>query len=105
MSIMFEESPDLESVSNLENDEFVGSFNSTFGDIDFNSLGIDPQTSTEAKPGSEEKVLMLAARYAAGLPLWNHEDCYDHAPTDLFDHDDQDDDEFEYIEIADGVEM
>ncbi len=24
--------------------------------------------------------MMLAARYAAGLPLWHHDDCYDHGP-------------------------
>lgn len=50
-------------------------------DIDFAALGIDPNAPTEAKPGSEQKVLMLAARYAAGLPLWHNEDRYDHAPA------------------------
>ncbi|MEZ6048261.1 MAG: hypothetical protein R3C11_22340 [Planctomycetaceae bacterium] len=54
-------------------------------DIDFDSLGIDPLAPTEAKPGSEEKVLMLAARYAAGLPLWHNSDCYDHGPGGLMD--------------------
>ncbi len=49
-------------------------------DIDFVALGIDPNAPTEAKPGSEQKVLMLAARYAAGLPLWHGEDRYDHGP-------------------------
>jgi hypothetical protein len=51
-----------------------------FEEIDFNSLGIDPGGPTVAKPGSEEKVLMLAARYAAGVPLWHENDCYDHSP-------------------------
>lgn len=51
-----------------------------FDDIDFESLGIDPAKPTPAKPGSEEKVLMLAARYAAGVPLWHDRDCYDHGP-------------------------
>lgn len=46
----------------------------------YQAMGIDPETPTAAKPGSEEKVIMLAARYAAGLPLWHHEDCYDHGP-------------------------
>ena len=41
---------------------------------------LKPQTPTEAKPGSEEKVRMLAARYAAGVSLWHNEDCYDHGP-------------------------
>ena len=43
-------------------------------------MGINPDEATQAKPGSEQKVLMLAARYAAGLPLWNNSDCYDHGP-------------------------
>jgi hypothetical protein len=51
-----------------------------FEEIDFESLGIDPGAPTVAKPGSEEKVLMLAARYAAGVPLWHERDCYDHSP-------------------------
>ncbi|MDA1018010.1 MAG: hypothetical protein O3A00_26575 [Planctomycetota bacterium] len=63
----------------FEFDAFLGS--AVFDEIDFDRLGIDPQKPTEARPGTEDKVLMLAARYAAGLPLWNHEDCYDHAPT------------------------
>jgi len=46
----------------------------------YQAMGIDPETPTGAKPGSEEKVIMLAARYAAGLPLWHNEDCYDHGP-------------------------
>jgi hypothetical protein len=54
-----------------------------FEDVDFESLGIDPKSPTAAKPGSEEKVLMLAARYAAGVPLWHNEDCYDHGPGEL----------------------
>ena len=35
------------------------------------------------RPGSEEKVTMLAARYAAGLPLWHNDDCYDHGPGSI----------------------
>jgi len=54
-----------------------------FEEIDFDSLGIDPGGPTVAKPGSEEKVLMLAARYAAGVPLWHENDCYDHSPGAL----------------------
>jgi hypothetical protein len=55
----------------------------SFEDIDFEALGIDPGAPTAAKPGSEEKVLMLAARYAAGVPLWHDRDCYDHGPGEL----------------------
>lgn len=51
-----------------------------YPEIDYEALGIKPSSPTEAKPGSEEKVCMLAARYAAGLPLWHNEDCVDHGP-------------------------
>jgi hypothetical protein len=61
-------------------DGFDGEYGEFFDDLDFAALGVDPKTPTEAKPGSEDKVLMLAARYAAGLPLWHNEDCYDHGP-------------------------
>lgn len=50
---------------------------------DFVALGIDPYRPTRSKPGSEAKVLMLSARYAAGLPLWHNEDCYEHGPREL----------------------
>ncbi|MFP6765278.1 MAG: hypothetical protein VB858_16740 [Planctomycetaceae bacterium] len=43
-------------------------------------IDTNPDEPTEAKPGSEEKVVMLAARYAAGLPLWHNHDCVDHGP-------------------------
>ena len=49
---------------------------------DFVAMGIDPIRPTEARPGSEQKVLMLSARYAAGLPLWHDSDCYDHGPRE-----------------------
>ena len=49
-------------------------------EADFLAMGIDPARPTEAKPGSEDKVLVLAARYAAGLPLWHTDDRCDHAP-------------------------
>lgn len=59
-----------------------GDEETSFEDIDFEALGIDPTKPTTAKPGSEEKVLMLAARYAAGVPLWHDKDCYDHGPAE-----------------------
>lgn len=49
---------------------------------DFSAMGIDPLSPTGAKPGSEEKVRVLAARYAAGVPLWNDADNLDHGPVD-----------------------
>ena len=48
--------------------------------MDPEAPGIDPTTATVARPGTEGKVLMLGARYAAGEPLWHGGDCYHHAP-------------------------
>jgi hypothetical protein len=45
---------------------------------EFVSAGLDPSNSTAARPGTEEKVLMLSARYAAGVALWNSHDRRDH---------------------------
>jgi hypothetical protein len=61
-------------------DVFSSEYSGDFEEIDFEALGIDPSSPTAAKPGTEEKVLMLAARYAAGVPLWHGSDCYDHGP-------------------------
>ncbi len=70
---------------------------------EFLSQGIDPVSPTYAKPGSEEKVLVLSARYAAGMPLWHNGDCYDHGPgaaAGLFGEDPElGDDELEEVEI------
>lgn len=52
----------------------------TFDLEEFKAMGINPFKATPARPGSDEKVLMLSARYAAGLPLWHDSDCYDHGP-------------------------
>ena len=54
-----------------------------YEEVDFTTVGVDPALPTKAKPGSEEKVLMLSARYAAGLPLWHNSDCMDHGPSRL----------------------
>jgi hypothetical protein len=64
--------------TDFADDEYIE--DGDFADIDFESLGINPHGPTTAKPGSPEKVMMLAARYAAGQPLWHNEDCYDHGP-------------------------
>ncbi len=50
-------------------------------EIVFDFTGVDPLHPTPAKPGSIDKVKMLAARYAAGVPLWHESDCYDHGPV------------------------
>lgn len=57
-----------------------GAFDAEFEEEDYRAIGIVPESPTGAKPGSEQKVLTLAARYAAGLPLWHSNDCYDHGP-------------------------
>jgi len=60
------------------------SFEHADGEFEAESFeGVDPLAPTSAKPGSDEKVKMLAARYAAGVPLWHNSDCYDHGPADL----------------------
>ena len=74
------ESEELEYTGSADSTEFGTEYTGDFEEIDFDSLGIDPGAPTTAKPGTEEKVLMLAARYAAGVPLWHNEDCYDHGP-------------------------
>lgn len=63
-----------------EHDGYDPNFDALFGEEEYREMGINPDDATQAKPGSEQKVLMLAARYAAGLPLWNNSDCYDHGP-------------------------
>lgn len=42
----------------------------------------DPSQPTTARPGSEEKVRTLAARYASGLPLWHPQDNDEHGPPE-----------------------
>lgn len=50
----------------------------TCTDEDVESMHIDPDKPTKAKPGSEEKVLLLEERYQRGLSLWNYGDVVDH---------------------------
>jgi hypothetical protein len=52
------------------------------GDWDFEptSEQRDPFDATEAMPGTEEKLVVLAARVQQGLPLWH--------PSDRRDYDD-----------------
>ena len=79
-----EENFDLDSVIGTDQGEEDGGYGSEeveyYTEAEFRARGIDPLRPTAAKPGSEAKVLMLAARYAAGLPLWHDRDCYDHGP-------------------------
>lgn len=71
---------DLDSVTGTQDESFITGFEGFFQKADFIKLGLNPIKPTDAKPGSVDKVLMLAARYAAGLPLWHDSDCYDHGP-------------------------
>lgn len=64
-----------------------GGYDAFFEEMDYEALDVDPQIPTDAKPGSDDKVLMLTARYAAGLPLWHNSDRYDHGPSDEVDLD------------------
>jgi hypothetical protein len=58
---------------------------------DFNASSIDPTKSTKASPATAGKVLMLSARYAAGLSLWDAGDRRDYGPEarDLMGADDE----------------
>lgn len=92
----------LESLSDIEGYEFLSDLDAGFEE-ELKSLGVDPSSPTAAKPGSEEKVMMLAARYAAGLPLWHQDDCYDHGPGsvgNLIVEDDLHDDSSEAFDLA-----
>jgi hypothetical protein len=91
MAFSFEVHPDMEfdeDIAELDapeieeqgDDESLVNYDGLFEEEDFIALGINPSQPTESKPGSDGKVLMLAARYAAGLPLWHDSDCYDHGP-------------------------
>ena len=95
MSFDYEDS-DLDFESELQNDA-LSDYGDLFTEEDFRAIGVDPAAPTPAKPGSEDKVSMLAARYAAGLPLWHHEDCYDHGPSgDLMLDDQEEEDEEDF---------
>ncbi len=58
-----------------------GDYDSFFEDAEYSGFEVDPQIPTDAKPGSDDKVVMLAARYAAGIALWHNSDRYDHGPN------------------------
>lgn len=75
----FEDDSDVVGDVGVDYDEETGEF-LTYED--YKAMGIDPVQPTVARPGSEEKVLMLSARYAAGMPLWHDSDCYDHGPRE-----------------------
>lgn len=90
---------DLAIATELSLDEAEGEFEIE----DFASLGIDPFNPTDARPGSEEKVRVLAARYAAGVPLWNENDRYDHSSNKGGDTDVSDGDQEIDLDEIDAV--
>ena len=85
MSYPLEADSDLDDDTGLHEEGFlVGESDDSsdeYEDVNFEAIGVHPHEPTKAKPGSEEKVLMLAARYAAGMPLWHNDDCTDHGPA------------------------
>lgn len=64
-------------VGDTPGDGLDGSFNVAAYN-EYLTRGIDPREPTKTRGGSEGKVRMLEARYAAGLPLWHDKD----GPTD-----------------------
>ncbi|MGH7202547.1 MAG: hypothetical protein ACREJB_18215 [Planctomycetaceae bacterium] len=85
MAFIREVDMDLDTGIGIEDRNYIGGYDNLFSEEEFRALGLDPSHPTPAKPGSEDKVTMLAARYAAGLPLWHTKDCYDHGPDKLGD--------------------
>lgn len=85
MQFSFEVDPNLDMAIGLESDSFDADGHVERGGL-FSVGG--PLFPTDAKPGSEDKVRTLSARYAAGVPLWHDADCYDHGPGDLEGFDD-----------------
>lgn len=81
MTFSLEVDPSLETESGTQVKNFGEVYANLFEEEDFIALGIIPSSPTGAKPGSGDKVMMLAARYASGLPLWHDSDCYDHSPA------------------------
>lgn len=61
-------------------EDILSDYEQPYKEEDLAALGVDPLQPTAARPGSSDKVVMLAARYAAGLPLWHQSDCHDHGP-------------------------
>lgn len=76
----FDEDADVDVDAEVEDEVLDFNYEGMFSEADFLEMGINPSAPTGAKPGSQDKVMMLAARYAAGLPLWHNSDCYDHGP-------------------------
>lgn len=83
MEFAFEADPHLDIALGLENGSEIEIYETENGIEEWDLSSYNPHTATDAKPGSEDKVKMLSARYAAGVPLWDPSDCYDHGPDRL----------------------
>lgn len=73
------------SQTDISPGDYIADFGDLLPEDKLEDLDAGPTDPTISKPGSEGKVLMLAARYAAGLPLWHDEDRYDHGPDNSYD--------------------
>ena len=82
MEFSFEVNPDLDIAIGTELSYDEAEVDPEYVAEEFDFSSVDPLNPTGAKPGSEDKVRMLAARYAAGVPLWHDDDCYDHGPAE-----------------------
>ncbi|TWT55564.1 hypothetical protein KOR42_26910 [Thalassoglobus neptunius] len=105
MEFSFEVDPEVDIALGIESVYSDDGAEFEEGVEEFDICGYDPLTPTEAKPGSEDKVKMLAARYSAGVPLWHNSDCYDHGPdlqNDLVDSDVSGVDELDELEIEEA---
>ena len=96
MEFSFEVDPDLDLAVGTEL-SFEEGAEAYADDVEVSES--NPVQPTEAKPGSEEKVRMLAARYSAGMPLWHDSDCCDHGPApdgfgEMDGYDAEEDDDF-----------
>jgi hypothetical protein len=66
-------------------DDYGNNYDLPYEEGELPAVDLNPTSPTPSKPGSSGKVVMLAARYAAGLPLWHDEDCRDHGPGAIAD--------------------
>lgn len=94
MEFTFEADPTLDIALGMEHSEVVEVLEPEEESRVWDLSSYDPLEATIAKPGSEDKVKMLSARYAAGLPLWDPKDRYDHGPDQVEEVEEVDDSEF-----------
>jgi hypothetical protein len=80
VAISFEVPSNLGPESGINN--LLDDFDFQLEKQDFDTLAASPSQPSKSRPGSTEKVSVLAARYAAGLPLWHMKDCSDHGPKE-----------------------